>query len=82
MTLPELTSTKQTPSRDEMPLTWGRLISRRLQRLRLEKFMTQQQTGRRGRSGTKHDPAMEIRRAAPVAAIHGEAVSGPGCHAI
>jgi pilus assembly protein CpaF len=28
MTLPELTSTKPTPSRDEMPLTWGRLMSR------------------------------------------------------
>jgi hypothetical protein len=28
MTVPELTSTKQTPSRDEMPLTWGRLMSR------------------------------------------------------
>jgi Flp pilus assembly CpaF family ATPase len=28
MILPELTSTKPTESRDEMPLTWGRLISR------------------------------------------------------
>jgi Flp pilus assembly CpaF family ATPase len=28
MTLTGLTSTKQTSSRDEMPLTWGRLISR------------------------------------------------------